>query len=61
MTYEKVRLICSKGIKRCFNGFVSPEFSLITNFFEIYQDLVLFLRQNAGKIVDNVVESGYQN
>ena len=37
VTCKEVRLICSEGIKRCFEGFVSSRNSLLINF-DRYQD-----------------------
>ena len=41
---QKVRVICSEGLKRCFNGFVSPRNRFIPTF-DRYQDLVLISHQ----------------
>ena len=60
VTCKKVRLICSEGPKRRFEGFVSSRNSLLINF-DLYQDLVLLFRQFGKKTVDDVVESSEKN
>ena len=60
VTCKEVRLLCPEVLKRCFEGFVSSRNSLIIIFF-LESDLVLFLRQFARKIVDELVESRENN
>ena len=57
VTCQKVRPICSEGLKQCFEGFVSLQNCLIINQIYLESHLVLFLRQFARKTVDDLVES----
>ena len=57
VTCQKVRLICSEGLKQCFEGFVSLQNCLIINQIYLESHFVLFLRQFARKTVDSLVES----